>query len=821
MKNCLIHYPSELISKFSKGNVSGAITGNILVPLIIVFSFNNIIPAAQLYIWFALHVSVFLARIIFRKKISSHLYVYSSLISFSSVLYALFAWMSFTYGDDIYLLLAGMIVASVAAASMISLVSIFHIFVLFVTIQMVGLIVVFLLNGQNIFYLSVLLVVVFLFFILLNGYKQFSILKEEIKLKKQVHDLLDNAGQGFLSFDENLKCQSSYSQECKRIFGIEDIEGLDISNLLFSGNSLNGEIFIDGISRACASEDEDIKEMFLSLLPKEEIIGDKSIKIEYKNLKKNRYMVILSDITNTKGLTSKLENQYQIQKMIVAIASDKNDFIELKDDFEQFTNNISNVSNTNSLTIIRDILRELHTFKGIFAQKEMLHITAYILEVEKKIRNLCAGEDIISTLIKANLHSVFEEDLTIIRSILGDGFLTSPKSINVDIDSIDDIESSLIALKKTLSANEQKNLNNTLTKVQRLKHESLKHMLNPFVSHIKQLSSALEKEIYPLEIKGDEKIKIDSKFKPFIKSLVHLFNNCADHGIEDIETRAMLNKDEVGTIKCSFEIVSNMLIIQISDDGGGIDTKELSLTAINKALKTKEELELMSQEDKCKLIFTDKLSTKEDISMVSGVGIGMGVIKENLEKLDAKYTIENIPQSGVTFTFYIPLNINRDEDISNEKKIENICDNILTQIEVFLKNSLKLEIKSIKQITDVSIDKSYAQIDLYDTFDGNVIMLFSDEIIEFMSSALIPKNFDKTDIAWMSKELPSEVLNTIVGLSLQYFDKSLKDVKMTPPLYLDNTDLTKALKDAKNKFIQEIETSSGKIVYIVFEKEKP
>ncbi|MDD3443262.1 MAG: chemotaxis protein CheX, partial [Sulfurimonas denitrificans] len=225
--------------------------------------------------------------------------------------------------------------------------------------------------------------------------------------------------------------------------------------------------------------------------------------------------------------------------------------------------------------------------------------------------------------------------------------------------------------------------------------------------------------------------------------------------------------------------------------------------------------------DKCKLIFTDKLSTKEDISMVSGVGIGMGVIKENLEKLDAKYTIENIPQSGVTFTFYIPLNINRDEDISNEKKIENICDNILTQIEVFLKNSLKLEIKSIKQITDVSIDKSYAQIDLYDTFDGNVIMLFSDEIIEFMSSALIPKNFDKTDIAWMSKELPSEVLNTIVGLSLQYFDKSLKDVKMTPPLYLDNTDLTKALKDAKNKFIQEIETSSGKIVYIVFEKEKP
>lgn len=819
MKNCLIYYPPELISKFTKGNISGAITGNILVPILIVLSFYNIIPTAQLYIWLSLHVLIFLTRIIFRKKISSHLYIYSFLISFSSVLYALFAWMSFMYGNDIHLLLAGMIIASVAAASMISLVSIFHIFTLFVTIQMLGLIAVFLLNGQNIFYLSVLLVVVFLFFILLNGYKQFGILREEIKLKQQVHDLLDNAGQGFLSFDENLKCQSSYSEECKRIFNIKDIEGLDISNLLFSKNLSNKELFIDGISRACNAEDDYIKEMFLSLLPKEEIVENKSIKIEYKNLKKNRYMVILSDITNAKNLKSKLSDQYQIQKMIVAVASDKNDFIELKDDFERFISNISNLSDATSFTIIRDILRELHTFKGIFAQKEMLHITTYILEVEKKIRNLCADENIISILIKADLQNIFQKDLAIIKSTLGDDFLTSAKSINVDIDSIDDIESNLLSFNKTLSTNEQKKLNDILTKVQKLKHESLKHMLTPFISHVKQLSSILEKEIYPLEIKGDENIKIDSRFKPFIKSLVHIFNNSADHGIEDIETRISLGKDEVGSIKCSFEIISNMLIIQISDDGAGIDTKELSLSAIEKALITKEEIELMSQEDKCKLIFKDKLSTKEDISMVSGVGIGMGVIKDNLEKLNAKCSIKNNLGSGISFTFYIPLNINRDKYITNDKKFENICDNILMQTEIFLKDSLKLEIKSIKQITNVLIDKNYAQIDLYDGFDGSVIILFSNEIKDFMSSTLIPKSFNKTDKEGMSQELPNEVLNTIVGLSLQYFDKSLEDVKMTPPVYLDNVDLTRALKSAKNKFIQEIETSVGKIIYIVFEKE--
>lgn len=820
MKNCLIHYPPELITKFSKGNVSGAITGNILVPLLIVFSFYNIIPTSKLLIWLGLHISVFLARIIFRKKISSHLYAFSFLISFSSTLYALFAWMSFSHGNDLYLLLAGMIIASVAAASMISLVSIFHIFVLFVSIQMLGLIAVFLLNGQNVFYLSVLLVVVFLFFILLNGYTQFNILKEEIKLKKQVHDLLDNAGEGFLSFDENLKCESSYSEECKKIFNIKDIEGLDISNLLFSGNPQNKELFIDGISRACDAKDDNIKEMFLSLLPKEEMVGDKSIKIEYKNLKKNKYMVILSDITNAKGLKSKLSDQYQIQKMIVAVASDKNDFIELRDDFERFTKNISNVSDTKSFTIIRDILRELHTFKGIFAQKEMLHITTYILEVEREIRNLCLNEEIISTLIKADLQNIFEKDLTIIKSTLGNNFLTSVKSINIDIDSIDEIEASLISFNKVLSTNEQRSLNTILTKVQRLKHESLKHMLTPFVSHVKQLSSILQKDIYPLEIEGDKNIKVDSRFKPFIKSLVHIFNNCADHGIEDIETRARLNKDEVGSIKCSFEIISSTLIIKISDDGKGINTDELSLTAINKALISKEELELMSEEDKCKLIFTDKLSTKEDISRISGVGIGMGVVKDNLEKLNAKYSIENSLGSGMAFTFYIPLNLHTNKYITNDKKSENICANITTQTEVFLQDSLKLEVKSIDEIMDVSIDKNYAQIDLYGSFNGSVIMLFSDEIIELMSSTLIPKSFSDTDREWMIQELPNEVLNTIVGLSLQYLDKSLEDIDITPPLLLDNVYLTKTLKFAKNKFIQEIKTTSGKVTYIVFEKGK-
>ena len=79
---------------------------------------------------------------------------------------------------------------------------------------------------------------------------------------------------------------------------------------------------------------------------------------------------------------------------------------------------------------------------------------------------------------------------------------------------------------------------------------------------------------------GDKRLSVSDKFKPFMKSLVHLFNNCVDHGIEDIETRALNEKDEIGTIKCLFSSTSDSLELIISDDGAGIDIDKLSNSAI-------------------------------------------------------------------------------------------------------------------------------------------------------------------------------------------------------------------------------------------------
>lgn len=818
-ENRSLNYHPELFNIFSKGNVSGAVAGNLFAPIIITYFFYNIIPQTHMYTWMTLHVLIFASRMILRDKISNNLHLYTSIMAFSSLLYAAFAWMTLIYADDIHLLFAGVVISSIAAASMISLVAIFHIFASFVAIQTIGFITASFYNGQDIFYLSGVLGIVFLFFILLNGYKQFKTLKKEIKLKEQVNDLLDNAGQGFFSFTEDLKIEGHLSSRCKRLCNFGDIENIEISDMLFSGDRESKEQFIDGMNRLLCTDDESVREMFLSLLPKEQIINDRTIGIEYKSLKSNRFMVILTDITENKKLESELKYRSKAQDMVVAVASNKNDFMEVMDEFKEFTAKITD----NDYTLesnIKNALRELHTFKGVFNQKNMLYTPAYIHKLELELKAASSTDELVTLLKSSYLEEIFTRDIDVINSILGKWFLYSHRLINVNVDFLDDIESRLISISDTLDKNNQSLLKDIITEVHRLKYRSVKRMLSQYISHVKDLSLKLDKEIYELEINGDAESKISPRFKPFMQSLIHLFNNCVDHGIEDIDTRLENSKDEVGTIKCGFQIVSDTLIIQIGDDGGGIDIEALSQKALDEGLKSEEELKVMSEEDKCKLIFTESLSTKEDITSISGVGVGMSAIKENLEKLNGKFNIENKLGSGVTFTFYLPLHSNNHEYIFNKDICESISNSITKQTELYLKDMLKLEIKDKKFIEEITIDKNYAQINFLDGFNGSVIMVFSSSVRKKLNSALIPSSFSKADKRVLVKEIPNEVLNTIAGLSLQDFDSSVRNVDISTPVHINSSDLTSIVQESKSKFIQEIETSIGSVISIVIEGEK-
>jgi len=470
--------------------------------------------------------------------------------------------------------------------------------------------------------------------------------KRAEKLNNEITNLLNNTDQGFLSFNKNFIIDESFSRECLNLFDTTDIANKNITNILFVNDDVKKDLFEDAINRVIQTDDDMSKELFLSLLPKKHTIGDKIIEIAYRLLPNDKFMLIITDITHTKTLELKIKKQNQIQKMIVAIVSNKNDFIEIRLEFENFLSNLPS-----DITLL---LRELHTFKGLFAQKEMVNIVTSIhnLETTLKELNQKSSENINKIFQTYDLQSVFLQDIEIVSSILGSSFLEEKATLKIDTHAVDLLEQKL---QLVTSENITESLENILKELDKFRYESVFKMLQSYPSSVKLIAQKLQKDIYPFEIEGNKNLKIHSKYKSFMRSLIHLFNNCVEHGIEDIETRIVNNKDEMGTVLCKYVEHENNLQIVISDDGAGINIEKLTITALKKSIKTQEELASMNDDEKAYLIFADNLSTNEEISTTSGRGVGMSAILSELNKFDGNIKINNNVGKGVEFIFTIPL----------------------------------------------------------------------------------------------------------------------------------------------------------------------
>ncbi len=805
-------YHPQLVDAIIKANFSGALLVNALIPVVIFYLFLGIIPMELLVAWSSANAVVFVLRLILQKKMRQNITIHFWLLGFTSLLYAILPWLVLTYSDPIHLLLVAMIIASIVAGSIATLVSIYHTFFTFVLIQMLGLVSAFIYMNEDIFYLSAILAASLLQLALTSGYKQYNNLTETLRLNKELNNLLNNTEEGFLSFDADLKCQSSFSTECLRIFNTNTIAQKDISLLLFENDTYKREIFQEAIKRCSQSDEAEMITLFLSLIPQEHKINNLDISIECKALDNGLFMLILKDISDTKQLESKIEYQHKVQQLLMNVASNKNDFIDLKNDFEQLLK-LLHSHTENSLFNISNIKKELHTFKGNFSQKGMIYISNSIHDLELKIQNLSSQEEILSSSKEANLQESFAKDIAVINAAMGEEFLNSSRAISVDVDAISAIEFELKAFVYKFNLEQQIALNTILSDIHKLKNIPLIEMLNPYKNYVEQMAQKLDKEVLPLKIEGNLSLKVSPRLKLFMKQLIHLFNNALDHGIEDIEEREATGKNPLAQISCSYSINAEILLLTLSDDGSGLDTKKLAQKAVEKGIKTAQEIENMREEELCELIFEENFSTKESASEISGIGIGLSAIKSELKHLQGKVTIDNQLGQGVSFHFYIPLhknkNLNLYYDAQDNNRGKSIITTIIMQSELFIKKAIQTITSTSKTLEISDPDILFSQIQFSGGFHGKVILLYSKNILEAFSNYMIPEGFNANERDTIYQDVADETMNTIVGLSLQYFDKSIDAVDISPPLPREDTTIFTILESREPKCFATIETQKG------------
>ncbi len=181
-------------------------------------------------------------------------------------------------------------------------------------------------------------------------------------------------------------------------------------------------------------------------------------------------------------------------------------------------------------------------------------------------------------------------------------------------------------------------------------------VFNKFPRMIRDLSRELNKKI-ELEITGEDTELDKSIVEEIGDPLVHIIRNSCDHGIEIGDVRLAAGKEEGGTIQLKAYHEGNHIVIQIIDDGKGLDADMLKMKSIEKGIITEKEADQMSEKEAFGLIFRPGFSTAATVTSVSGRGVGMDVVKTNIEKLNGMIDIDSEVGYGTSMKLKIPLTL--------------------------------------------------------------------------------------------------------------------------------------------------------------------
>lgn len=181
-------------------------------------------------------------------------------------------------------------------------------------------------------------------------------------------------------------------------------------------------------------------------------------------------------------------------------------------------------------------------------------------------------------------------------------------------------------------------------------------VFNRFPRVVRDLANKLGKDV-KLELVGGETELDRSVIEVIGDPLLHILRNSVDHGLEDPDTREQLGKPRQGRVLVKACHQDNHIVIEISDDGRGIDAERIRKKAVEKGLLTKEQAERLTEREALQYIFSSGFSTAAEVSEVSGRGVGMDIVRSNLQRLGGLIDLETEVGKGSRFVLRLPLTL--------------------------------------------------------------------------------------------------------------------------------------------------------------------
>ena len=244
--------------------------------------------------------------------------------------------------------------------------------------------------------------------------------------------------------------------------------------------------------------------------------------------------------------------------------------------------------------------------------------------------------------------------------------------------------------------------------------------------------------------------------------LMHIIRNSIDHGIEDVETRKKLNKNPIGKIEINASYKESKIIIDVKDDGKGLDIEKIKAKALEKNLLTKEELNAISDDELTNLIFYPGFSTEDFVTELSGRGLGLDIVNNKISQMQGRIDIFSQLNKGTVVRIILPATV-------ATKKVFIIEEN---------KELFAIETSVIKTIVRVNSDEIFEKDNKsYYIYSGNAIAIYTlCQILNFDNN---PRQTDKYTLLIIETE------SIIFGIIIEKLisDQEIVHKKLAPPLY--------------------------------------
>jgi two-component system chemotaxis sensor kinase CheA len=236
-----------------------------------------------------------------------------------------------------------------------------------------------------------------------------------------------------------------------------------------------------------------------------------------------------------------------------------------------------------------------------------------------------------------------------IMNMVGELVLVRNRLVRLGLKSVDEAMAKAVANLDVVTADLQMS-------VMKTRMQPIKKVFGRFPRVVRDLARSLNKEVL-LELKGEETDLDKNLVEALSDPLVHLVRNSVDHGIESPERRVAVGKSRAGTVVLSAQQEGDHIMLTITDDGAGMDPQLLKRKAVEKGLMDQDAADRLSESETFNLIFHPGFSTKDQISDVSGRGVGMDVVKTKITQLNGSIQVQSEVGKGSVIAIKVPLTL--------------------------------------------------------------------------------------------------------------------------------------------------------------------